>query len=182
MLSIIASVAHLDRALGFEPRGREFESLRTHQSYQGFPVNRWEPFSFVRGARHGGHWGAKLISERREHVGNSANLAELLRVRAGRQYCYLGPKQQLLICRSQVRALVGDPKSRPDNRQVIAEGFDGGEHGPPGASVPQAVRVFLREERGRRNANPQAATWLMHHNAHQHRALHPEPLQASLLG
>ena len=46
----------------------------------------------------------------------------------------------------------------------------------------RAVRVFLREERGRRNANPQAATRLMHHNAHQHRALHPEPLQVSLLG
>ena len=50
-LPIIASVAHLDRALGFEPRGREFESLRTHQSYQGFPVNRREPFSFVRDTR-----------------------------------------------------------------------------------------------------------------------------------
>ena len=29
-----ASVAHLDRVLGFEPSGREFESLRTHQYYQ----------------------------------------------------------------------------------------------------------------------------------------------------
>lgn len=26
-----APVAHLDRVLGFEPRGREFESLRAHQ-------------------------------------------------------------------------------------------------------------------------------------------------------
>jgi hypothetical protein len=41
-LHIIASVAHLDRALGFEPRGREFESLRAHQSYDGFQVNRRE--------------------------------------------------------------------------------------------------------------------------------------------
>src|ERR1039457_2186646 len=43
----IASVAHLDRALGFEPRGREFESRRAHQPYQGFPVNRREQFSFL---------------------------------------------------------------------------------------------------------------------------------------
>ena len=28
---ITAPVAHLDRALGFEPSGREFESLRAHQ-------------------------------------------------------------------------------------------------------------------------------------------------------
>ncbi len=26
-----APIAHLDRALGFEPRGREFESLWAHQ-------------------------------------------------------------------------------------------------------------------------------------------------------
>ena len=28
-----APVAHLDRVLGYEPRGREFESLRAHQEF-----------------------------------------------------------------------------------------------------------------------------------------------------
>src|ERR1017187_1801352 len=57
---------------------------------------------------------AKPKLERRENVERSANLAELLRVRAGRKHCYLWLKQQLLIRRSQIRALVGEPdKLRP---------------------------------------------------------------------
>ena len=46
----IAPLAQLDRASGYEPEGREFESLRAHHSYQTVPIshpllqarNRWE--------------------------------------------------------------------------------------------------------------------------------------------
>jgi hypothetical protein len=40
-LALDALVAHLDRVLGYEPRGREFESLRARQ-IQG--LQRWGPF------------------------------------------------------------------------------------------------------------------------------------------
>src|SRR5450759_2297898 len=69
-LRIIASVGHLDRALGFEPRGREFESLRTHQSYQGFPVNRREQFSpfCFRGTFAGGNVPNEITNQDQQHA------------------------------------------------------------------------------------------------------------------
>lgn len=36
-------------------------------------------------------------------------------------------------------------KAYPDNRQVVSRSFDRKQHGPPGASFPQAVRCFQKE-------------------------------------
>ena len=44
---ILAPLAQLDRASGYEPEGREFESLRAHHSYQivaaDFPIAELGP-------------------------------------------------------------------------------------------------------------------------------------------
>ena len=42
---MFAPVAQMDRVLGYEPRGRAFESLRAHQYFKGLPKGR--PFSLV---------------------------------------------------------------------------------------------------------------------------------------
>src|SRR5262245_10107596 len=41
-----APVAQLDRAFGYEPKGRTFESCRAHQSFQSLPAAAWRLFHF----------------------------------------------------------------------------------------------------------------------------------------
>jgi hypothetical protein len=41
-----AAVAQLDRVLGYEPRGRGFDSCQPHQIEQGFTSSDVDPFSF----------------------------------------------------------------------------------------------------------------------------------------
>ncbi len=41
-----APVAQLDRVLGYEPRGQEFESLRAHQQFNGLGQKWSNPFFF----------------------------------------------------------------------------------------------------------------------------------------
>lgn len=43
-LSRDAAVAQLDRATGYEPVGREFESLQPHQNFEGLMMNNHESF------------------------------------------------------------------------------------------------------------------------------------------
>ncbi len=43
-----APVAQLDRVLGYEPSGREFESLRARHKIKGLADIRCWPFSFCR--------------------------------------------------------------------------------------------------------------------------------------
>ena len=40
----LAAVAQLDRATGYEPVGREFESLQPHQNFEGLMMNNHESF------------------------------------------------------------------------------------------------------------------------------------------
>ena len=42
----VAAVAQLDRVLGYEPRGRGFNSCQPHQPLQGL-VEKLGPFSFL---------------------------------------------------------------------------------------------------------------------------------------
>jgi hypothetical protein len=42
----VAAVAQLDRVLGYEPRGRGFNSCQPHQPIQGL-VEKLGPFSFL---------------------------------------------------------------------------------------------------------------------------------------
>ena len=42
-----AAVAQLDRVLGYEPRGRGFDSCQPHQIEQGFASKDANPFSFA---------------------------------------------------------------------------------------------------------------------------------------
>ncbi len=43
-----AAVAQLDRVLGYEPRGRGFDSCQPHQHYQGVTFKRRNPFCFAK--------------------------------------------------------------------------------------------------------------------------------------
>ena len=43
-LSRDAAVAQLDRATGYEPVGREFESLQPHQKFEGFMMYNHKSF------------------------------------------------------------------------------------------------------------------------------------------
>ena len=47
-LSRDAAVAQLDRATGYEPVGREFESLQPHQNFEGLMMNNHESFFCTR--------------------------------------------------------------------------------------------------------------------------------------
>jgi hypothetical protein len=54
IISFFAAVAQLDRVLGYEPRGRGFDSCQPHQTYKG-SIARWALLSF---------WRMKMLAEK----------------------------------------------------------------------------------------------------------------------